>query len=158
MSVNQNFFESVIAAGAILTGFCGTFLAFRIQREAAYYRQPALDFETGRAKDIEIGLTHFTPALLLLLVATAASLISGFVLPLLAIAGIHNRLIAPPVVVAGLLGAVTLLLGYFVAELLHYDVLNRLHNDAHEWKKQAPVWITALLLAILVVWFAVMNL
>lgn len=43
--------QSLLQAGAILAGFCGTFLAFRIQREASYYRQPVADFDTGRAAD-----------------------------------------------------------------------------------------------------------
>ncbi|SRR5258708_11092813 len=130
------FFESVIGAGAILSGFCGTFLAFRIQREASYYRQPVLDFESKTAKDVEIGLTHFTSPLLLLLLSTAAALIFGFVVPLLAIAGIRGGLIRPAFVVAGLVAAVLLLIGYFAAELVHYKVFSsKLVNDVAEWRE-----------------------
>jgi hypothetical protein len=58
MSEATPFFESVLAAGAILSGFCGTFLSFRINRESNYYRQPALSYEEEKAKDIYIGRTH----------------------------------------------------------------------------------------------------
>ena len=85
--MSPNFFESVIAAGAILTGLCGTFLAFRIQREASYYSQPVLDFVSGSAKDVKINRTQFSLAFGLLLAATVAALIFGLVIPLLAIAG-----------------------------------------------------------------------
>lgn len=66
----MSLYSSLLSAGAILAGFCGTFLAFRIQREANYYRQPALDFATGEARDVPIGLTHFTSGLLLLGIAS----------------------------------------------------------------------------------------
>lgn len=121
--MSANFFESVIAAGAILTGFCGTFLAFRIQREASYFRQPALDFSSRTAKDVYVGLTRFSVALGLLLAATVVALIFGFVIPLLAIAGAQCALISPWLDVCGLLVAVVLLLGYLLAELVHYRII-----------------------------------
>ena len=68
----------MLTAGAILSGFCGTFLAFRIQREAAYYRQPAVDYHGNKGKDVYIGLTHFTSAFLLLALATVCSVTFGF--------------------------------------------------------------------------------
>jgi hypothetical protein len=46
------FYTSVVSAGAILTGLAGTFLQFRIGREASYYQQPVpfqlLDKETQK--------------------------------------------------------------------------------------------------------------
>jgi len=151
--VSPTFFESVIGAGAILSGFCGTFLAFRIQREAAYYRQPAVDFQTESARDIYVGLTHFTPPFLLLLLATAAALAFGFIVPLLAIAGLRGPFISIPAVVSGLVAAVTLLVGYFAAELLHYAIISStLLNDIHEWRKGRGVVIaTVVLTAVLTV-------
>ena len=56
----ESFYTATLSAGAILTGFCGTFLSFRLQREANYYRQVALDFETREARDVFVDLTHFT--------------------------------------------------------------------------------------------------
>lgn len=148
--VSSTFFESVIGAGAILSGFCGTFLAFRIQREAAYYRQPVVDFESGSARDIHIGLTHFTPPFLLLVLATAAALAFGFIAPLLAIAGLRGPLISIPAVVSGLVAAVTLLVGYFTAELVHYDVISsKLLNDVREWRKGRCVVVITVALTVL---------
>jgi hypothetical protein len=37
MDNEHQFFGAVVDAGAILAGFCSTFLVFRIQREANYY-------------------------------------------------------------------------------------------------------------------------
>ena len=146
--MNSTFFESVIAAGAILSGFCGTFLAFRIQREAAYYRQPVLDFTKGEAKDVYIGLTHFTAPFLLLILATVASLLFGFVVPLLGIAGVRNALVSLPSVVAGLLAAVILLAAYFVAELFHYQIMSsNLVHDVAEWKSGKVVVLVSLVLS-----------
>lgn len=148
--MSPSFFESVIGAGAILTGFCGTFLAFRIQREASYYRQPALDFQERAAVDVAIKLTHFTPALFLLCIATLLSVVSGFVLPLLAIAGVKSITARPGLVVAGMLSAVVCLGGYFISELVHYEVLsNHLVNDVREWRRGRVIVIGTLLLAAL---------
>jgi len=41
------FYEAALTAGAITSGFIGTFLAFRIQREAGYYRQVGAGFHDG---------------------------------------------------------------------------------------------------------------
>src|SRR5437667_344489 len=46
------FFQSVLTAGAIISGFCGSFLVFRIQREAEYYRVPGKHWNQQ----------HFTPS------------------------------------------------------------------------------------------------
>jgi hypothetical protein len=82
----QAFFAASLSAGAILTGFCGTFLSFRIQREANYCRQPVLDFQSGTAKDVCIGLSHFSSSFLLLILASLLAVAFGFVSPLLALA------------------------------------------------------------------------
>lgn len=104
----RSFYESIIAAGAITIGFCGTFLSFRIQREANYYRQPALSFEHGKARDVLIGLSHFTNAFLLLILATLSSMVFGFPLPLLALIGTACAL-ANPGIIAGWLIATLIL-------------------------------------------------
>ena len=58
--MNANFFESALNAGAILTGFCGTFLVFRIEREAGFFRAPGWNDKDKRAIVLEYNLQHFT--------------------------------------------------------------------------------------------------
>lgn len=142
----QAFFAACLSAGAILTGFCGTFLSFRIQRESNYYRQPAVDFKSGAGKDIYIGLSHFTSSFLLLIVASLLSMVFGFVLPLLALAG---GAIAKHVVVAGMISALVFIGAYFTCEMVHYGVLNRsLLNDRAEWGRSTGIVTSAFLLAV----------
>jgi hypothetical protein len=138
----SSFFSACLSAGAILTGFCGTFLAFRIQREASYYRQPAVDFTSEKGKDVYLGLSHFSSPFLLLIVASLLAVTFGFALPLLALADIQVR---RDVVVAGILAALVFLVGYFACELRHYGILNqRLLNDRDEWGRAwGTVCITA---------------
>jgi hypothetical protein len=136
-------YSSLLSAGAILAGFCGTFLAFRIQREANYYRQPALDFDTGRARDVYVGLTHFTSGFLLLGMASICTCVFGVVFPLLVLAGSDWFLDHTRVAVAGVVGGLVLLVAYFVNELIHYRVLSsRLVGDAREWGRE---WIVVVL-------------
>jgi hypothetical protein len=111
------FLGASLSTGAILAGFCGTFLSFRIQREAGYYRQAS-----GKGADNYIGLTHFTASLALLLMATIFTTVFGIVLPLLALSGFHSSM-RPGIIVGGLIGSVVLLAAYFVAELVHYRIL-----------------------------------
>jgi hypothetical protein len=118
----EDFYAAALAGGAILTGFCGTFLSFRLQREAGYYRQVAVDFDSQAAKDIFVGLTHFTAPLLLLLVATLVSGFFGFAWPLLAMAEVMPGNM--PVIAAGETTALILLVGYFAGELSHYKIIN----------------------------------
>ena len=138
------FFSASLAAGAILTGFCGTFLSFRIQREANYYRQPAVDANTKQGCDVYLGLSHFTSSFLLLIVATLLSVIFGFVLPLLALYGLD---ISRQAVVIGIVNSLIFVCSYFVCEMVHYGILNRrLLNDASEWgKSRTLVALTAVI-------------
>src|SRR6185436_7926147 len=103
------FFSSALSAGAILSVFCGTFLAFRLQREASYYRQVALDFDSREARDVFVGLTHFTSALLLLVLATVCAAAFGFIFPLLAVHGSNWFLARSGYVVGGMIGSLILL-------------------------------------------------
>ena len=137
------------SAGAILTGFCGTFLSFRLQREANYYRQVAVDFEHNEARDIYVGLTHFTGPLLLLLLSTIVAALFGFVFPLVALAEPASQIMfSVGIVAAGEVAALVLLFGYFVGELVHYQVLTTsLVNDAMEWGSQWPVVLLTVMLA-----------
>jgi hypothetical protein len=143
----SSFFSACLSAGAILTGFCGTFLSFRIQREATYYRQPSIDFNSGTGKDVYIGLSHFTSSFLLLIVASLLAVVFGFVLPLLALVGLAVR---PQVVVAGMLAAIVFVIAYFSCEMVHYGVLNRrLLNDPNEWGRSRGTVFVAFTAAIL---------
>lgn len=144
------FFDSVFDAGTILCGFCGTFLSFRIQREATYYRQPALNFESAEAKDIFIGLTHFTVAFLLLILATVSATIFGFILPLFAIAGARWVLNRPNLVLSGLVATVVLLCAYYWAELAHYQIVSRkLTHDKDEWRGECLIAILGISLGLI---------
>jgi hypothetical protein len=149
MNNELGFFEAIINAGAILAGFCSTFLVFRIQREASYYRQPALSFEKEKAKDIHIGLTHFTSSFFLIILAAVSSMLFGFVFPLFGLRGIGGALISPPVVISGLIGSLVLLGSYLFDEMVHYGILNQqLVNDAREWGQERSIVIVAILLAL----------
>jgi len=148
-AAGASFYESVIAAGAILSGFCGTFLSFRIQREANYHRQPALSFEAGQAKDVHIGLTHFTSSFLLLCLGSLCSVVFGFLIPLFALAGPPWAQSCVGTVVAGLVAALVLIGGYFFDELVHYRILSgRLVDDAREWRGEIGIVIGGLGIAL----------
>ena len=148
-------YAALLSAGAILTGFCGTFLSFRIQREASYYRQPTVDFKTGQGGDVYIGLSHFTSSFLVLIVATLLAVICGFILPLLALVGVPLQ---PRIIVAGMVSSVICVLGYFTCEMVHYGVLNRrLLNDRHEWGRSWGVVVITFLLATLAVVLVLTN-
>jgi hypothetical protein len=151
MAADHEFFPAALAAGAILTGFCGSFLAFRIQREASYHRQPAVDFNTGKAKDIVLGLSHFSSSFLMLILASLVTTVAGLVLPLLKMAGIAEKLITPGLVAGGLIAGLILVCGYFCVELVHYRVIsNRLLYDTSEWgveRKWVLIWGAAAICA-----------
>jgi len=79
---SQQFFRDMIGAGAIIAGFCGSFLAFRIQREAGYFRQPSLENKS----DVYLGLTQFNSSFLLIILATTEAFICGLLIPLFGLA------------------------------------------------------------------------
>ena len=64
--VSDQLFPAALSAGAILSGFCGTFLTFRVQREANYYRQIFIDPSSKEPEDIYVGMSHFPASLTLL--------------------------------------------------------------------------------------------
>ena len=82
----SHFYEAALTGGAILSGFIGTFLSFRIQREANYYRQPVLNFERTDFKDVFLGLSRFPLSLALILMGALLSVLYGIFLPLSALA------------------------------------------------------------------------
>jgi hypothetical protein len=155
MATDTEFFTAALSAGAILTGFCGTFLSFRIQREANYYRQPVLDFKTRGAKDVPINLSHFSTGFLMLILASVTTMTFGLVLPVLRLAGLGERLINSRVVAAGLIASLVLICGYFCVEMLHYNILsNRLLHDRQEWGRRsawAALWILGAIFAFMAV-------
>jgi hypothetical protein len=148
---DRHFLEAVITAGAILAGFCSSFLAFRIQREANYYRQPVLSYERGQGRDVYLGLTHFTSSFLLIILAAACSMSFGFVLPLLALATDFGGSVIRGLVVGGLVAALILVAGYFWDELVHYEILRgHLLLDLREKRKERPIMIGTLTAALVV--------
>lgn len=166
----DQFFEAIFAAGAILSGFCGTFLVFRIQREANYYRQPVLDFRRKEAKSVDIKSQQFSSAFFLLILTSLFSVVFGFVIPLLALAGSAWAMEQTKWVVGGLLAALIWLAAYFFDELVHYHilrpkvicewsdrfcqkVLKRRPSDkewCREWREEMWIVLLALILAVVV--------
>jgi hypothetical protein len=110
---DSEFLGTVLTAGAIISGFCGSFLVFRIQREAEYYRTPGKQWNEQ----------HFTPSLLLLIVATLGAFIFGVCLPLLALAKSRAPLWWRPFIAAGLICSLSTLGAYILDELVHYRIL-----------------------------------
>lgn len=108
---DAQFFAAALTAGSIITGLCGLFLVFRIQREADYFRRCEQQ--------------HFTSSMLLVFFATVTSLFFGVWAPLFALVGIRRwwLLNSPADVVGGLVGATVLVLGYIVDEMVHYEIL-----------------------------------
>ena len=146
----KDFYTAVLAAGAILTGFSGSFLQFRIQRESNYYRQPAVSYEENKGRDVFIGLSHFSGSFFLIICAIVLEMIFGFCLPLLALANADLSAVNPKIIAAGLIAALIFLLGYFAAELVHYEIINvKLLNDRREWGRQWPLVISTFVVALL---------
>ena len=146
----SRFYEAALAAGAVLSGFIGTFLAFRIQREANYHRQPVLDFHLTEARDVYIDLAHFSSSFLLIVLAALASIVFGVGWPLLALAHWAPAMTGPGPIAGGILGAVVLVAAYFLDELVHYRILSwRLVNDIAEWKSELAIVVGGVLLAAL---------
>ena len=149
--MTDTFYTDILTAGAILTGFSGTFLQFRIQREASYFRQPVLKFfdhdecNYGRGVDAEVNLSHLSAAFLRIIFSTLSSMIFGFVLPLAV--KIDVLVISKKAIVAGLFISVAFLIGYFISELHHYRVFRFLKNDSAEWLRQIPVLAASVVLA-----------
>lgn len=149
----ESFFGSTLSAGAILSGFCGSFLTFRIGREAAYHRQPVVDPGEGGGNDAVVGLTHFSSPFLLLLFATIWSATFGIVFPMLALSGSAWFASRPRFVLGGLVGALLLIGAYFLDELIHYRILRILPSDAREWKREGWVVGIGFLSAVVSVWW-----
>jgi hypothetical protein len=148
MADTQQFFSAALSAGAILTGFCGTFLSFRIQREANYHRQVAVDYEKGEGRDVLIGLSHFSSGFLMLIIASLVTIAFGLVLPLLSLVDVLGPVITPKIVAAGLLAAVTLICVYFWIELRHYEILT---NQAELGSQTVSVAVGSLIAVVIFV-------
>jgi hypothetical protein len=136
--METQFFQNVLDAGAIIAGFCGMFLVFRIQREAEYYRGPSYGFKNEQ---------HFTSSFLLIILATLIVSVFGVVFPLFYLSGVRGCWLTPRLVVAGLLAALILLAGYFVDELFHYRILKEFGKE--EWKRELPIVVFSFVLCIL---------
>lgn len=135
-------FGIILTAGSILVGFCSTFLAFRIGREADYFRQN--------------NQQHFTSAFFLIIVSTISSGVFGVVLPLLALIEVKCILDSPKFVVAGMIGSAILVAAYFVDELKHYGVLDKL--DCCGWRNEWWIVVCGVVLSVIIfllIWLVV---
>ena len=132
----SDIFGDALTAGAVLTGFCGTFLSFRIQREAEYHRKPSDSEDASNPSS----LSHFSPSFLILLLASVVTMIFGTVLPLLGLIHVATNWITLKLITAEFFAGLTLIGGYFAVELVHYDIrLNKLENDKAEWRRELPI-------------------
>jgi len=131
----SQFYGAALTGGAILSGFVATFLSFRIQREADYYRQPVLrykpDEECGNGQDVFIDLSRFPPSLLLIIVSWFGSTFFGVLWPLSALAHWSPSMTGPAPLLAGIASSVALVAAYFFAEMFHYAMFR---------SKRGPQW------------------
>jgi hypothetical protein len=145
MEVLMQFFDAILSAGAILTGFCGTFLSFRIQREANYYRQPAPNAQGGQPGDVCYNLQQFSAAFLVLIAATLFCMYFGVAVPLLFFGG-WGVLYERKTIVIGLLAGLVLVLAYFVIELVHYEIIRlKVRPSTIEWIFGSLVIVAAII-------------
>ena len=135
---DREFYMAALTAGSILSGFIGTFLNFRIQREANYYRQPVPDFDSEQARDVFINRSRFPLSLVLILLGAVCSITCGVFLPLAALARWVQLTVTPASILAGLVAATILVAAYFFAEMFHYGML-RINRP--EWSREG--WIAA---------------
>ena len=106
------------------------------------------DYDEQAARDISIGLQHFSSAFLLIILASLIASLFGITLPLLAFAGAQ---VARSLVVGGILAALVLVVAYFACELIHYRILsNRLLHDSREWGREVKLVVVAVLVALAV--------
>jgi hypothetical protein len=146
----ENVFGDALAAGAILTGFCGTFLSFRIQREAEYHRKPSSQPDSKAGRAAHVSLSHFSASFLILISASVITMIFGTALPLLGLSGGASKWITIKLITAGLFAGLALIVGYFAVELVHYDIrFNKLRSDQEEWKREIPIAIVSFSLALI---------
>jgi len=145
---DTNIFSAVMTAGSIISGFCGTFLSFRIQREAN-------DFRTG--KDGVISKQQFSISLILIILATIISLLVGVIFPLIALVKSNITWLTTRLVVSGLISGIILLVGYLFNELFHYRMLFQKYwpeiEMKDEWKRESPILVIFVVLSVLFFYF-----
>jgi len=137
----EHFYDAALTAGSILSGFLGTFLSFRIQREASYYRQPGQKLK----ESILIDLSQFPISLLLILLGTVCSVVFGIITPLLASAH-AERVFSPITTLAGIIASLILAGAYFFAEMFHYRMFRICDK---EWRQEGWIVTCGIVLAVL---------
>lgn len=136
-----------------MAGFIGTFLVFRIQREAGYFRQPGPDGDDAK------NLSHLTPSFLPLLLAAGCASIFGVGLPLWALGAGWNGQSGRGWIVGGLFASMLLVATYVAVEMVHYDIRpNKLEGDREEWRRAVPLLAIGALLAVTATGWAVWSL
>jgi hypothetical protein len=147
----SQFYEAALTAGSILSGFIGTFLNFRIQREANYYRQPVLNFrpdcKEGLGQDVPVGLSHFTSSFALIILASVSSVFFGVFWPLAALAQWGRFMTSPAPILGGIVWSIVLVGAYFADELFHYQIVFRW--DVTGWKREWGIVASGILCAAL---------
>jgi hypothetical protein len=163
--LDRGFYQAVLTAGAILAGFCGTFLVFRIEREANYYRTLGKHFNEQ----------HLTSSLLVLIISAVSAFFFGVGWPLVVLsknsAGQGSRMW----ITGGLIFALMTLGVYVLDELVHYRILipsyerkrkrtRRLRRiivpsgrslrrivriDSFGFRRERPIWIAGLIVALI---------
>ena len=136
-------FSAVMTAGAIISGFCSTFLSFRIQREA-------IDYRKGNRQ-------QFSISLVLIILATVISLLVGVIFPLIALVKFNITWLTTRLVVSGLISGIILLVGYLFNELFHYRMFFQKYwpeiEMKDEWKRESPILAIFVVLSILFFYF-----
>ncbi len=110
------FYSAMLTVASILAGFYGTFLSFRLQREAQFFR--------NRRQQ------HTTPSLLVLVMGIVMLGWFGIWQPLSFFAG---RVVSQESTIRGVVTALLLGVAYFVLELLHYEILFRWGGKLYNW-------------------------
>jgi len=159
-----HFYEAALTACAILSGFSGTFLSFRIQREASYFRQPCTfckddlhptQYRDNRpyiqGHDVGIGLSRFNSSFFLIILGTCCLMAFGVFMPLVALSLRGRWLPSPGLITAGIVGSAVLVAAYFLDELIHYEILKwgRFFCDLKEWRCEWIIVVSGFLLAAL---------
>jgi hypothetical protein len=132
----EKFYEAALTAGAILSGFIGTFLNFRIEREASYFRSPQ-----GTMRNQQ----HFTSSFFLIITSAICSVVFGIVLPLFALAQGDRFAVSPATILAGIIGSLVVVGANFFDELFHYEIICK--PDCEGWKRELWIVVGGVLLA-----------
>jgi hypothetical protein len=75
----------------------------------------AHSFENREARDVDVGLSHFTSSFLLIIVAVLMTICFGLIAPMLGLLKADIILTQSRTIVGGLISSLMFLIGYFIA-------------------------------------------